>query len=107
MQEKNCIRGRCYIQTADMTLRNPDKPGMTAQGIRLVRKRKKGKKKSKISLAIPVFFRADAFRAAENLREITQRGKTEQLCNLGHGKIGFGQQVHALLDTLGDHIVDW
>ena len=59
-----------------------------------------------IPLALAVFLGADVLGAVENLGEITQRGKAQQLSNLGHGKIRFGQQVLAFVDASGDHIVD-
>ena len=44
--------------------------------------------------------------SAEDLGEVAQRGESQQLCDLGHGKVCFCQQVFAFLNPLGDHIVD-
>lgn len=56
--------------------------------------------------ALPIFHGTDQLCSSENLGEITEGGKPQQLGNLGHGKVGFGQQVLALLDSSGDHVVD-
>ena len=55
---------------------------------------------------LPVFHGADILGPAEDLGEIAQGGKAQKLGDLGQGQIRFCQQIFALLDPPGDHIID-
>lgn len=50
-------------------------------------------------LILPIYLGADRLCAVEDLGKITQRGETQQLGDLGHGKICFSQQVLALFNA--------
>ena len=56
--------------------------------------------------ALPEFHRADTLGFAECLREITQRGETKKLGDLGHGQVGFCQKILAFVNPAGDQIID-
>ena len=55
---------------------------------------------------LAVFHGRNALDFAENLGEVAQGGEAQELCNLGHGKIGLGQQVLAFLQTAEDQVID-
>ena len=58
------------------------------------------------SRALPIFHWRNSLCFTEDLGKIAQGRKPQELGNLGHGKIGFGQKILTLINALGDHIVD-
>lgn len=56
--------------------------------------------------ALAVLHGGGCLGSAEDLGEVAQRGESQQLGDLGHGKIRFCKEVFAFLNPLGDHIVD-
>ena len=56
--------------------------------------------------AFPVFHGADILRPAEDLRKIAQGGKSQKLRDMGQRKIGLCQQIFALFDPPGRHVIN-
>ena len=55
---------------------------------------------------LPKFHGTAAMDLAEDLREITQRGESQKLGDLGHRKIGLSKEVFAFVYSSGDHVID-
>ena len=55
---------------------------------------------------LAVFHGRNALGFPEDLREITKGRETQQLGDLGQGKVCFRQKVFAFVDASGDHIID-
>ena len=59
-----------------------------------------------LSGVLAVFHGRNALGFAEDLGEVAQGGEAQELCDLGHGKIGLGQQVLAFFQAAEDQVID-
>ena len=55
---------------------------------------------------LPIFQGRYVLCAVEDLGKVAEGGETQKLGDLGHGQIGFSQQVFALFQTSRDHVID-